>query len=202
MKKITKSKIRYFFKYQLTKPARCIYNAFLFIKYPFLQARNVWTGKKYWDFNLLENIPKGWRKAFGKQFIKDLRKVLIRTDMLRTFQFSEIKEKYGTLRLDNNGTTPEVDKVITYYEFLSMGYCHLCGKPARYETKGWIEYLCEDCFDKVDEGNEYRNNHDKFKLACRLTAQDIPHYYTYSGSKEIELDTGVDFYKLWGLEEK
>ena len=203
MDKITKSKIRYFFKYQLTKPARCIYNAFLFIRYPFLQPRNVWAGgKKYWDFSEYSYIAAGWRKAFGKQFKKDLRQALIKDGILKTFYFIEIKEKYGSLCLYNNGAGPATREVIRYYEFLSMGYCHLCGKPARYETRGWIEYLCEDCFDKVDEGNEYRNNRDKFKLACRLTAQDIPRCYTYSGSKKIELDTGVDFVKLWGLEEK
>ena len=148
MKKITKSNIKYFFKYQLTKPARCIYNAFLFIKYPFLQPRNVWTGKKYWDFNKLENIPAGWRKAFGKQLRNDLRKALIKDGILHDFYFTQIKEKWGKLCLYNNGTGPASEYVINHYQELSMCYCINCGKPARYVTDGWIEYLCEDCFDE------------------------------------------------------
>jgi len=199
MKKITKSNIKYFFKYQLTKPARCIYNAFLFIKYPFLQPRNVWTGKKYWDFSEYSYIASGWRKAFGKQFKKDLRKALIKDGILKTFEFTEIKEKYGTLRLYNNGEGPETAKVINRYELLSMGYCFICGKPARYETKGWIEYMCEKCFDKVEGDNQYRNNFNEYKLACRLTKKDIPHCYRYEGNEKIEIDTGIDFYKLWDL---
>lgn len=197
MKKITTSKIRYFFKYQLTKPVRCMYNAFLFIRYPFLQPRNVWTGKRYWDFNKMNEIPKGWRKAFGKQFKKDLRQALIKDEILKTFQFTQIKEKYGTLRLYNNGEGPETEKVIRYYESLSMCYCIRCGKPARYETKGWIEYLCEDCFDESENIN--RSNYDEYKLSCRLTKKDIPHCYRYEGNEKIEIDIGIDFCKLWGL---
>lgn len=197
MKKITKSNIKYFFKYQLTKPARCIYNAFLFIKYPFLQPRNVWTGKKYWDFNKLENIPRGWRKAFGKQFVRDLRKALIKDNILHEFQFTQIKEKYGELRLYNNGEGPATREVIRYYEFLSQGYCINCGKPARYMTEGWIEYLCEKCFDETENTN--MPNYNKYKSACRLKVEDIPHCYKYENDKKVEIDVGVDFYKLWDL---
>lgn len=198
MKKITKSNIKYFFKYQLTKPARCIYNAFLFIKYPFLQPRNVWTGKKYWDFNKLENIPAGWRKAFGKQLRNDLRKALIKDGILHDFYFTQIKEKWGKLCLYNNGTGPESDYVINHYQELSMCYCINCGKPARYVTDGWIEYLCEDCFDECS--NTEMKNYQEYKLSCRLTRNDISHWIRRDkDGVETKLDYGVDFEKLWDL---
>lgn len=198
MKKITKSNIKYFFKYQLTKPARCIYNAFLFIKYPFLQPRNVWTGKKYWDFNKLENIPAGWRKAFGKQLRNDLRKALIKDGILHDFYFTQIKEKWGKLCLYNNGTGPASEYVINHYQELSMCYCINCGKPARYVTDGWIEYLCEDCFDECS--NTEMENYQEYKLSRRLTREDITYWIRRDkDGVETKLDYGVDFEKLWDL---
>lgn len=198
MKKITKSNIKYFFKYQLTKPARCIYNAFLFIKYPFLQPRNVWTGKKYWDFNKLENIPAGWRKAFGKQLRNDLRKALIKDGILHDFYFTQIKEKWGKLCLYNNGTGPASDYVINHYQELSMCYCINCGKPARYVTDGWIEYLCEDCFDECS--NTEMENYQEYKLSRRLNREDITYWIRRDkDGVETKLDYGVDFEKLWDL---
>lgn len=198
MKKITKSNIKYFFKYQLTKPARCIYNAFLFIKYPFLQPHNVWTGKKYWDFNKLENIPAGWRKAFGKQLRDDLRKALIKDGILHDFYFTQIKEKWGKLCLYNNGTGPASEYVINHYQELSMCYCINCGKPARYVTDGWIEYLCEDCFDECS--NTEMENYQEYKLSRRLTREDITYWIRRDkDGVETKLDYGVDFEKLWDL---
>lgn len=198
MKKITKSNIKYFFKYQLTKPARCIYNAFLFIKYPFLQPRNVWTGKKYWDFNKLENIPAGWRKAFGKQLRNDLRKALIKDGILHDFYFTQIKEKWGELCLYNSGTGPESDYVINHYQELSKCYCINCGKPARYVTDGWIEYLCEDCFDECS--NTEMENYQEYKRSCRLNREDITYWIKRDkDGVETKLDYGVDFEKLWDL---
>lgn len=99
----------------------------------------------------------------------------------------------------NNGEGPETEKVINHYEFLSMCYCFRCGKSARYETKDWIEYLCEDCFDELENTN--RSDYTKYKLSCRLTKDNIPHYYKYENEEKIEVDIGIDFEKLWGLDE-
>ena len=73
-----------------------IKNFFLCLKYPFLKVRNVWTGK-FCGYNgtYLDWIPHGWKKAFGKQLCKDLRKALIKDKNLYKFRFSDIKEKYG-----------------------------------------------------------------------------------------------------------
>lgn len=199
MKRLNKYQIKTFFRYTLWKPLKCFFNIFYFIRYPFLQPRNLWTGKKTYSFTWYSFIPTGWKKAFGKQFTKDLRKALIKDGILKTFYFTDIKEKYGTLRLYNNGEGLETEKVIRYYEFLSMCYCFRCGKLARYETKGWIEYLCEDCFDEIE--NTDRPNYAKYKLSCRLTRDNIPHYYKYKNKEKIEVDIGIDFKKFWRLDE-
>lgn len=198
-----KSKLKFFFKIDLWKPLKSFVNMFIFIKYPFLQPQNVWTGKKYWSFREDEYIPTGWRNVFGKQFFKDLRAALIKDGILKTFRFVEIKEKYGTLRLYNNGEGPETEKVIRHYELLSMCYCIDCGKPARYETRGWVEYLCEECFDKYESSNSYRDNYKEYKLACRLKRTDIPKIIRHTSIDDdgAEVPIDIDFAAMWGLED-
>lgn len=42
---------------------------------------------------LYDEIPEGWRKAFGKQLSRDLKKALIKDGYLKEFRFSYIKVK-------------------------------------------------------------------------------------------------------------
>lgn len=201
MNKDKKKYIEYKIKNFFITPCVVIRNFFLCLKYPFYISRNVWTGK-FMGFTSTwyDDIPDGWRKAFGKQFSKDLKKALKKDGILKTFRFQQIKEKYGTLRLYNNGEGENTGNVIRYYENLSMCYCIICGKPARYCTQGWIEYVCEDCFNKIERYDEDADpKFDEYKKLCRLKEEDIPHYYKYEGDKKTEIDTGVDFYKLWDL---
>ena len=123
-----------------------IHNYFFCLKYPFYKVYNVYTDKFSGYARTWYNaIPKGWRKAFGKQLSKELKKQLIKDGMLYTFRFSQIKEKYGTLRMYNFGCTEEVDHLLNKYEGLSKRYCIYCGRPAQYITSGYVSYLCEKC---------------------------------------------------------
>lgn len=156
-------KIKYFFSYTIWTPFRCMKNFFFCLKYPFWKSYNVWTGK-FCGYNFTEynTIPYGWRKAFGKQLSKELKHV-IKEEKERIWQkthtrakardllcWEQIKEKYGTLRL-YAATTEKIHKVLYKYEEMSKHYCINCGRPAEYETSGWIEYLCENCFlDTID----------------------------------------------------
>ena len=171
-----------------------IKNFFLCLKYPFLKIRSIWTGKFYgYSYTYLDWIPHGWKKAFGKQLCKDLRKALIKDKNLYKFRFSDIKEKYGTLRFHHFGAGKNTDYVLMRYEQLSQCYCEHCGKPARYVTDGWIEYLCEDCAKEIIK-SEYLNE-------ARLTVDDIPKITQYENGNEYEVNYDIDFEKLWGLNE-
>lgn len=126
-----------------------IRNIFLCLRYPFLVSRNVFTDKKTgYGFTWYDNIPQGWRKAFGKQLLKELKKTLKKNHELKTFRFHQIKEKYGTLRIYCGPTSSEILKLFDKYENLSMQYCIICGEKAKYVTDGWIEFLCERCFKR------------------------------------------------------
>lgn len=135
-----------------------IKNYFLCKKYPFIRARNVWTGKPCgYGFTWYDEIPTGWRIAFGKQFLKELKQCLKKNHELKDFRFHQIKEKFGELCLYCGGATEETLALLHKYEMLSTKYCIYCGKPSEYETQGWIEYLCEDCFVKYEINHPYRH---------------------------------------------
>lgn len=114
------------------------------------------------------NIPYGWRKAFGLQMCKEIKHSLIYTyireenisktnifkyikaylkgiKLLYTISFSQVKEKYGTLRIYLNSSTDDVYEIVDKYEDLSYNTCINCGKPAEYISQGWISPYCEDC---------------------------------------------------------
>jgi hypothetical protein len=62
-------------------------------------------------------------------------------------KFSQIKSKYGTLRVYMDEHHSEVEDIISRYETLSGKVCEVCGEPAE-STKqnGWIMTLCNICF--------------------------------------------------------
>ena len=208
MKKKKKSftlfkRLEYFIKYKLTIPFKAVYYFFYFMKYPFWQPRNIWTGKKCWTFSDYNMISPGWRKAFGEQLTKDLKLVLKKEKQLKSFYFLEIKEKWGSLHLYSTSTTDEVQKVLDYYEHLSICYCEDCGKPARYtRLGGWVGYICTDCFNKqLLKWNPKATLSEKYKLKAehRLKVKDIPVIRVYVNGVAKIADIGINYKKMWAI---
>ena len=128
-------------------------NFFLCTKYPFLKYHD-WTGGFIgYKFTWYDEIPEGWRIAFGRQFLKDLVNAL-REDKIPKYKwrkalyFGEIKEKWGRLTISAS-TTHSVYDVLNKYEDLSMKYCIHCGKTVSYRTKGWVTFICKDCAQRL-----------------------------------------------------
>lgn len=133
-----------------------IHNYLFCKKYPFYKALNVFDDKFCgYDSTWYDSIPEGWRKAFGKEFSRDLKEA-IKLDKVKNFRFLQIKEKWGLLTIYVNNYTEHIDKVITKYEEMSKHYCIECGKPSEFMTFPYITYLCSDCVEK---------SHSK---ACRI----------------------------------
>lgn len=165
-------------------------NFFFCLKYPFWKSRNVWNGKfSGYDYTLYDEIPVGWRIAFGKQLSEDILKAGKQTrkrlkkhaSWKEMISFQEIKEKWGELCLYASASK-EIQEVLDKYELMSSGYCICCGKPARYITKGWVSFQCEECFEKNDCYTYKDENKiplegealEKHKQECRITKEDIP----------------------------
>ena len=143
------------------------YNKNLLEKYPWLTPYNEWTGKPLENYNYectwADDIPKGWRLAFGDQMIEELDQLLKKYNLENEYRIVQIKEKYGGLRWYDNGFSEEgweeYRAWLNKYEDLSFKTCMTCGKPAVGFTKGWIMPLCKDCmkdmpYNPIEETEE------------------------------------------------
>lgn len=123
-------------------------NKILIEYFPFLQPRNVWTDKICEDYDYdyilgVGDLPDGWERLF-LLYCKHLKIELDKFNFTDKFRFSQIKEKYGDMRLYNNGY-PKDSKCFdleSIYSHLSTYICQTCGKPAKYESIGWIAQEC------------------------------------------------------------
>lgn len=114
-----------------------------------------WINKNIFDkifilptYTEWDTVEPGWNKAFGKQYLKELKKQLKKDKMLYEWRITDIKEKFGTFRLYCNYGSKELYNIINKYEELSWQTCIKCGKTATYTSKGWISPYCEDCINK------------------------------------------------------
>lgn len=169
-------------------------NKKLIKEFPFLLPRNRWTGKASDDYDYsyteLDEMPDGWRKAFGEQMCQEIKEALIKHNYLDKYRIMQIKEKYGSLRWYDNGAPKEVSRIISKYEDLSMCYCYRCGKPTKYMTEGWIEYFCEDCKTYlISKGY----NEDYF---IPLKKSDAPQHFIYKDGKQIDLPLDNEVQKV------
>ena len=123
-------------------------------RYPFLIPRDGWTGKPLedygYEYTYLDDIPIGWKKAFGVQLCEEIRDLLIEANYLDKYQVVQVKEKYGTLRWYDNGAPESIydrlQDIIGKYEDISARTCIRCGKPGTMRTIGWVSPWCDDCY--------------------------------------------------------
>ena len=120
------------------------------------------------QYTELDNMPIGWRNAFGLQMCQEIKDALLKVGgrkLLKAYRIMDIKEKYGTLRWYDSGAPQEVYDIIHKYEELSFRTCIECGKPAKYITQGWISPYCEDCIKhqiyKYDSIEDYYENKEE-----------------------------------------
>lgn len=121
-------------------------------KYPYIIPRNLFTDEIVKDYNytwtIADNLPTGWTRLF-LLWCKNANKIMSDKE-INTFRFSDVKQKYGTMRLNNFGATEAVHRLITKYEAYSYNICSCCGKLATRESMGWwIESYCRDCSKNV-----------------------------------------------------
>lgn len=121
-------------------------------KYPYLAPHNSWTGKvvEDYDYSYTEmwSLPEGWHKLF-LLLCKELLPHIEKAGILDSWYFTQLKEKYGTMRVYTCSTPKTADHLIDLYECYSQYVCFMCGKDTKWETTGWIEYICDDCAKKV-----------------------------------------------------
>ena len=124
-------------------------------RYPFLIIRDWKDNPIEEEYTYLDDMPDGWRRAFGIQMCEEIRKVLVKKNRLYIYRIEQVKEKFGGLRWYAYGSTTEIDKIIDKYEDISYHTCVCCGRPATKMSYGWICPYCDKCAEKI--GGEYRD---------------------------------------------
>lgn len=149
----------------------------LLIRFPFLKVRNVFSDEIVKNASWDDAMPKGWKKSFAVKMYKEMKSLLKKANYLNEYRITDLKEKYGTLHLYDNGVPESIahdfQRLISKYEDISMFRCIHCGKVTKYYTTGWINYICKNCAKKFNS-NSYK----------KLTAGDIPQRIYYTGDTE------------------
>lgn len=144
-------------------------------KYPWLRLRNLYTGKIYTEHDAMDDLPEGWKKAFGSMMCEELDIVIKAAELEDEIIFEQVKEKFGELRIYFAPYNHEVNEIIQKYEVLSQNICIHCGKPdVPMIDMGWVRPSCRDCYNKrthriantyeiLSEGKEGRMS-DSYKV--------------------------------------
>ena len=148
-------------------------------RYPYLRPHNAWTGKVYDDYDFsytyVDNLPCGWDRLF-LLYCKCIRDYLIKNNYLDKFYFTQVKEKYGTMRLYNAGCPKDIQRITNLFEGYSKYVCQDCGDFSVFRTDGWVSHLCSICVLK------YSNSYKKIKKSKHYTI------LTYENGNEVSIN--------------
>lgn len=192
-------------------------------KYPFLIPSNRWSGIRiteasgggYWpgnpeeipeydyEYTELDELPDGWRNAFGEQICEDLKRELLEAGgekALNDYRITQIKEKFGGLRWYDDGCTDRwYSEILPKYETLSERTCIRCGKPATLISTGWISPWCDECA---------KNIHDRMVPVDMWFRGDVseaeddaaPEAGTEASVEEVEMAERLELRDAWMAE--
>jgi len=106
-------------------------------KYPHLLMVSPVTGKPT-EYTVCSQYPLGWFKI-----IEQLVQKVDALNLPSSIFFTQIKEKFGTLRSYTSYHTEELGQLITEAEQKSAVTCEVCGEPGRTRNLVWIATLCD-----------------------------------------------------------
>lgn len=183
-----------------------LHNWILCGKYPFLIPRYDWSGEiiKNYDYTstYLDDIPVGWKIAFGEMMCEEIKQELVRCNYLDEFRIIQAKEKFGGLRIYTNGEPVDckVQQIIDKYSTLSENICIICGKPdVPITNNGWISPYCKKCFTTPSDWykKEFPNEVDKW---IKNHVEDWEEYNKEENNKMADSYTVISWSKENGEE--
>lgn len=166
--------------------AERIRNKKLCKRYPWLIPRNRWTDyiswvKQPYDHTELDDMPKGWRIAFGDIWCEEIDKAIRTSGHYNDFRVEQIKEKYGSLRTYFNWYVDKLDDVTNTFEVISEHVCARCGKLDVHVINdyGWYYPLCKECYEKGSINYTNRISYEqRLEEAGVDPEKKIPEQYT------------------------
>lgn len=107
----------------------------------------------------LEELPTGWRIAFGDQLVDDVITLAKKYKFEDEYEVMQIKEKFGGLRWYEGfrwyeSYVPlemylEHNDLIQKYEEMSYHTCIICGAAAEAPKKIYDQPICDKCKDNL-----------------------------------------------------
>ena len=99
----------------------------------------------------LEELPTGWRIAFGNQLADDVIALAKKYNFENEYEVLQIKEKYGSLCWYEGHVPPEMhvehSNLIQKYEEMSYRTCVICGAAAEAPRGMYDQPICDECRD-------------------------------------------------------
>lgn len=173
-------------------------NKALLEKYPILRQRNVYTGEPIDnndEYTYLDAMPQGWAKAFGIPMFEDIQNEVNTwpKEEQERFFFTDIKEKFGELRVYTSHMTDKLFEILEAYCAISRNVCIICGKlDVPMVNRGWISPYCRDCATKadIDSLEEYDDavKDERKKIVTMLK------FSTVKDGKEYPFDVDISKY--------
>lgn len=140
----------------------------LIAQFPWLQEKVHWysgrtTPKRERSFGStwLDDMPCGWRRAWGVQMCRDIDEELRKFNYRDEFVIVQVKEKFGQLRLYHNGVPhgSNVGDITSIYSHISEHTCAYCGRfGVPLTDAGWVLPICRECFKKIRTNMAYEDS--------------------------------------------
>jgi hypothetical protein len=164
--------------------------------YPFLipdyykDKMDEYKEEKY-PFTLLDDMPIGWKKAFGELLCQDLKEQLIKENALDKYSVMQIKEKFGELRWHDNGSK-EIQDIITKYTYISKHICIITGRiDVPIFDDGWICPYSRNVFQELlDErfGKGVKNADEFMVKDANLKRDFVMRRFSKDSTTDIKYD--------------
>lgn len=161
-------------------------------QYPFLR------NKRYSDWIIYDDMPRGWQKAFGELLLKDLRDILKKEGSQNEYHIFQIKEKFGQLRWYDNGSS-KIQDLIGKYSYLSENVCINCGQfPVKMTSiYGWLSPYCKKCYNKIKKNHKNLEEYDDIDADLYVDGFDpifkvITHKYDKEKDEYIKEEYTLD----------
>ena len=119
-------------------------------KYPWARLRALWSMEIDEERDAMDDMPEGWKIAFGDLMFEELDEAIFRENLQDDFVVEQVKEKFGGLRFYVNVANESIWDIIDKYEAISEHVCIECGKPdVPMLNTAWISPMCPECFKKA-----------------------------------------------------